>query len=49
MSLPRVLSSALAQIKLWNANRATRTALLKLTDRELADIGFVRGDVDLLA
>ncbi|MEN8709898.1 MAG: DUF1127 domain-containing protein [Paracoccaceae bacterium] len=49
MSLPRVISSAFEQIKFWNANRATRTALLKLTDRELADIGFVRGDVDTLA
>lgn len=49
MSLPRVLSSALEQIKTWNARRTTRTAMSKLTDRELADIGFIRGDLDLLA
>ncbi|QPM88922.1 DUF1127 domain-containing protein [Pseudooceanicola algae] len=30
----------------WNDARATRKALSRLTDRELNDIGLVRGDID---
>ena len=30
----------------WNEKRATRSALSKLSDRELADIGLSRGDID---
>ena len=32
----------------WNAKRATRSALSKLSDRELDDIGLVRGDLENL-
>ena len=33
----------------WNDARVTRNALGKLTDRELEDIGLVRGDIDDVA
>lgn len=33
----------------WNDARATRNALEGLSDRELDDIGLVRGDIDLVA
>ena len=33
----------------WNDARVTRNALSGLTDRELEDIGLVRGDIDLVA
>lgn len=33
----------------WNDTRVTRKALSSLTDRELDDIGLVRGDIDTVA
>ena len=33
----------------WNDERVTRNALASLSDRELEDIGLVRGDIDLVA
>ena len=33
----------------WNDARVTRNTLGTLTDRELEDIGLVRGDIDLVA
>lgn len=36
----------LHSLRAWNARRATRAALSKLSDRELDDIGLVRGDID---
>ncbi|WP_264212703.1 DUF1127 domain-containing protein [Leisingera thetidis] len=33
----------------WNDARATRNALSGLTDRELADIGMSRGDIENVA
>lgn len=33
----------------WNDARVTRKALGALTDRELEDIGLVRGDIDNVA
>jgi len=33
----------------WNDARITRNALAALSDRELEDIGLVRGDIDLVA
>ncbi len=36
-------------IAAWNDARATRNALSGLTDRELEDIGLVRGDIDAVA
>ena len=33
----------------WNDARVTRKALSGLTDRELEDIGLIRGDIDIVA
>lgn len=33
----------------WNDGRKTRKALSVLSDRQLEDIGLVRGDIDTLA
>ena len=38
-----------SSVRQWNRARLTRIALLKLSDHELDDIGFVRGDIDDLA
>lgn len=36
-------------IQAWNDTRITRNALTDLTDRELADIGLVRGEIESIA
>jgi len=41
-----VFAAAWAAVQAWNDNRQTRNALMALTDRELADIGLVRADLD---
>ncbi len=33
----------------WNERRTTRNALSQLSDRELDDIGLVRGDIEVIA
>ena len=38
--------SLIATVVAWNDARVTRNALNKLSDRELEDIGLVRGDID---
>jgi uncharacterized protein YjiS (DUF1127 family) len=40
-----IFSAALA----WNDARATRSALGKLSDRELDDIGLCRGDIETIS
>lgn len=42
-------SKMVAQFVAWNDARVTRNALSALTDRELEDIGLVRGDIDDVA
>ena len=42
----QVIEAALLRVSAWNDARVTRTALSKLTDRELDDIGLCRGDLD---
>lgn len=42
------LSKASALFAAWNDARATRSALSKLSDRELDDIGLCRGDIDVI-
>lgn len=37
------------RIVAWNDARETRKALAALSDRELEDIGLVRGDIDSVA
>lgn len=36
-------------VQAWNDSRITRNALTDLSDRELADIGIVRGEIDSIA
>ena len=40
------LGALIATLKTWNDERITRRQLNALTDRELADIGLSRSDVD---
>lgn len=44
-----LFASAFASVAAWNDARVTRNSLSKLTDRELDDIGLVRGDIDVVA
>lgn len=44
-----LVSSIVALIASWNDARVTRTALAKLSDRELDDIGLCRGDIEFIA
>ena len=43
------LSTFLGTIRAWNDTRMTRKALHSLSDRELEDIGLVRGDIEAVA
>jgi len=47
--LGAVLASLYAQVADWRDAQATRIALSGLSDRELDDIGLVRGDIDDVA
>ena len=40
------VNALIASIVAWNDARVTRNALARLSDRELEDIGLVRGDID---
>ncbi|MFN3954444.1 MAG: DUF1127 domain-containing protein [Pararhodobacter sp.] len=40
------LSDLFAAMVAWNDKRVTRRELSKLSDRELADIGLCRADID---
>ncbi len=42
-------SSLVARFNAWNLGRQTRDELMKLSDRELADVGLTRGDIDEVA
>jgi uncharacterized protein YjiS (DUF1127 family) len=43
------VSNGFATLANWNDRRMTRSALGKLSDRELDDIGLCRGDIDNVA
>ncbi|MFV0514472.1 MAG: DUF1127 domain-containing protein [Jhaorihella sp.] len=43
------LASVSGACTAWNDARMTRKALSSLSDRELDDIGLVRGDIDAVA
>lgn len=43
------LSDLAASLVSWNDARVTRKALSSLSDRELDDIGLIRGDIDVVA
>ena len=44
-----LVSNLVASVASWNDARVTRTALAKLSDRELDDIGLSRGDIEYIA
>jgi len=43
------LMSLAGAVTTWNDARITRNALSRLSNRELEDIGMVRGDIDQIA
>ncbi len=43
-----VYTTAISAFAGWSDARATRNALSSLSDRELADIGLTRGDIDMV-
>ena len=45
----RILADLVGRIAAWNDARVTRKSLSALTDRELDDLGLVRGDIDDIA
>jgi len=45
----RLLADLVGRIAAWNDARVTRKSLSALTDRELDDLGLVRGDIDDIA
>lgn len=44
-----VFTAVHAGIASWNDGRSARKALGRLSDRQLEDIGLVRGDIELIA
>lgn len=47
--LRTTLTSLFAAVAAWNDRRVTRDALGRLSDRELDDIGLMRGDIEDIA
>ena len=47
--LGAAFNTVVGAVVAWNDARVTRYALAKLSDRELDDIGLVRGDIDEVA
>lgn len=45
-SNPGFFAKLAARFGIWNARNTTRRELLRLTDRELADIGIQRENID---
>ncbi len=43
------IAALLGELAAWNDARVTRRTLNKLSDRELADIGLCRGDIEAVA
>ena len=48
-SITSFISGVVASVVAWNDARVTRAALASLSDRELEDIGLIRGDIDAVA
>lgn len=48
-SITSFIGGIFASVVAWNDARITRNALSGLTDRELEDIGLIRGDIDSVA
>ncbi|MGJ5619367.1 DUF1127 domain-containing protein [Sulfitobacter sp. MF3-043] len=43
------IANIFGNVVAWNDARVTRNALAALSDRELDDIGLIRGDIDVVA
>lgn len=48
-SIWRLVSALVGMLTAWNDMRVTRKALSALSDRELADIGLTRADIETLS
>lgn len=48
-SITSFFSGIFASVVAWNDQRLTHKALSSLSDRELDDIGLIRGDIDSVA
>lgn len=48
-AVARPVIAVIAALSAWNDARVTRRCLSRLSDRDLSDLGFVRGDIDMLA
>lgn len=48
-SIAAFFAGIFASVVAWNDARVTRAALASLSNRELEDIGLVRGDIDYVA
>lgn len=44
-----VVAKVLELVSAWNEARVTRCELNRLSDRELDDIGLIRGDIERVA
>ncbi len=44
-----LISDSVANVMAWNDARVTRNSLSGLTNRELDDLGLVRGDIEDIA
>ena len=44
----QTVGGAFAAVSAWNDARITRSALAKLSNRELDDIGLCRGDIEMI-
>lgn len=47
--LSHFVANAFAALRNWNDARLTRKSLSQLTNRELDDIGLVRGDIEMIS
>lgn len=47
--LSTLVSAVIDSVTAWNDARVTRAALSKLSDRELADIGVTRADIETIS
>ena len=49
MSIAHILVALPATVAAWSAARATHRVLARLSNRELADLGLHRGDIEVSA
>ena len=47
--IAKFITNVFSELSNWNNARVTRNELSQLSDRELNDIGLVRGDIDRIS